>query len=472
MSQLYKDDSFLGVILMLKYHEKMQTDMYTHQTTPNIEYSEIENNDISNNDFNCASLYHLCTKALQVTLSQNYVSRNHCLVPIDGFKARYKRDTWFVMDMINPNLFTSLTLCRLRAQKRILWRDVVIEDLLQKINFLIRDDSSKPMTRQNIETGEWMYSLGRNGWINIYETTRGESYIGIKSGFDVASYENFEEMCFELQEKPLDEVLLTFAKWREALFKNQLRILARIIKTCFDEEQKKDVIPDPVFEKLRQKKEEKRKEETTVANPQQEEHLEKVVSTYPSLGVPPGFMTPSNFEIKGTQLPRGVNLEGQETEPDTGDILKDGTYERFILDDFTFHEKDEVIRLAGCTLNSKDRPYCVVRGPMDDVCFYVNKEEQTKATTRVQPTQMNKLEEKLDEKECDLLLRRSPGTWERSNVNCPLILRDKYKEYKTENEEVAEYRTICSRMSCYNGECDVYEDENNQHSETSFGYHV
>lgn len=452
------DRSFMAACSALKYCRKMSTEMYMQQATPNIEYSEIENNEVSNEEFKRASWYHMSTRALQITLSQNFISQRPKLVRISGFKAKYRNDAWYVNEMINPDLFKSITFYKLKG-RGIRWKDQDQMDFLSNLNLLVRDDSMRPMTNENISTGDWMYSLGPNAWIGIYFTNRGDSYLVINSGFDIQSYENLEETCLQLQEKELPEVLETVLfKWRDAQIRNQLRVLARIVKTCFPEYAKDDIIVDNT------------KMMRTNNNPktleQQDSDVNTLISGYSSIGIPVGFKTPTNFTIKGTNLPKGMNLEGQSTEPSVHEILRDGTYECIMLDDFAVNEGREIIRLSNCCFSQKGRAYCVVRGPLDNICVYSNDDEEANMIHKILPTQMNVLMENKTDEECKKHMKEMCITWERDHVEYPLMLRTRYKEHQTDNELLCNYTPVCSRVSCYNEDRNVYENK----QEHPFGF--
>lgn len=456
MSQLY-DRIFMGACAALKYNRKMLTEMYMYQTTPKIEYSEIENSEVSNEEFKRASWFHMSTRALQITLSENFISQRLRTVPMSGFKAKYRNDAWFLREMINPDLFKSITLYKLNG-RGIRWKDQDQTDFLLNLNLLIRDDSMRPMTNENIATGDWMYSLGPDAWINIYFTNRGDSYIGIKSGLDIRSYENLEEACLELEEEPLPEVMEVLVKWRDAHKRNQLRILARILKTCFPEYAEKDVIVDPTKTM--------KNNNGSVTSEKQDADMNILLSTYPTVGIPVGFKTPTNFTIRGTTLPRGINLEGQSTEPDIHEILRPGTYECIMLDDFVMNNNREIIRLSNCSFSQKGQPYCIVRGPLDNLCVYSNDNEEANKIHRILPTQMNVLQESKSNEECEKQMKEMCITWEREHVECPLMLRSRYKEHLTENELLCNYTPVCSRVSCYNEDRNVYENK----QEHPFGF--
>lgn len=294
-------------------------------------------------------------KFTQTVIMNNFEARLHSGLPPTGYAATWSRDSVFVADVFDHNLFrgvASVSLKRMRPPDQ-----VQLQHAFADLNALFGDGSPVPILKPD-QKGNWVCSLGPFGWIGVYGQQHPEPPFAavVVAGLDAASWDALRTIMRTQWHRRLtmEEVYKELEPWRAVGAKNRERALATFSR----------IINEPL-------KDVGKMLETTVPYDVRTTVKSDTLSWFknPTVRVPTWFVFPS-------VAPRGCDAYTPDIEPGVG-VATDHSRSEIApwevrpefdvcIDDVVRYGECEYVRLAGCC-NSLSPVRVVVRGPRDEI---------------------------------------------------------------------------------------------------------
>lgn len=293
----------------------------------------------------------------QTVLMNNFEARLRSGLPPTGYAATWSRDSVFVADVFDHNLFrgvASVSLDRKRPPDHS-----KLQNALADLNALFGDGSPVPILKPD-QKGNWVCSLGPFAWVGMYHQQHPEPPFAavVVAGLDAASWDALRGIMRTKWHRKLtmEEVYKELEPWRALAAKNRERILATFQRVMGEP-------PKDVGKML----------ETTVAYEARPcvSKSESALSWFKNATV----RVPTWFRFPAVS-PTGCDAYGPGMEPGMGVITDHARSEiapwevrpefDVYIDDVVRYGECEYVRLAGCC-DSTSPVRVVVRGPRDEI---------------------------------------------------------------------------------------------------------
>ncbi len=301
----------------------------------------------------------------------NFDARLKTGMPPTGYSATWHRDSTFVADAFDRNMFrgaAGLSIKRMRPP------DERVTAAFADLNALLGDGSPVPLVSRAQKDGGWVCSLGEFAWVGIYHQNalKFPYAVVVVAGLDPASWAACSKELREWHRtKTVDEVWPRLEFWREAAKKNRQRIAATFIRVLNETPKDANVDVTASYESR--------------AKTKIDDGLRWFKGAH--IRVPTWFVYPSKSPRGCDPLPAepgvGVATDHSRTEGSPWYAVVEFDV---VMDDLIPYGECEYVRLAGCC-DSKAKFRIVVRGPQDEIFLIETPGEADPDTLNAFPAQ-------------------------------------------------------------------------------------